>query len=47
MFFQSSYQEILSALAKAKVRYLVAGGIAMNMHGLQRTTVDLDLIIFL
>lgn len=47
MFFQSSYQKILSALAKAKVRYLVAGGIAMNMHGLQRTTVDLDLIIFL
>ncbi len=42
-----SYQQILAALAKGKVRYLVAGGIAMNIHGLTRSTFDLDLIIFL
>ncbi|MBI3541120.1 MAG: hypothetical protein HY073_03160, partial [Deltaproteobacteria bacterium] len=44
---QHSYQSILTALSKAKVRYLVAGGIAMNLHGFSRATFDLDLIIFL
>ncbi|MDO8644572.1 MAG: hypothetical protein Q7S00_06380 [bacterium] len=44
---QPSYQQVLVALSKASVRYLVAGGIAMNIHGLERSTFDLDLIIFL
>jgi len=44
---QPSYQQVLAALSKGKVRFLVAGGIAMNIHGLSRSTMDLDLIIFL
>jgi len=42
-----SYQQVLSSLSKAKVKYLVAGGIAMNLHGLARATFDLDLVVFL
>lgn len=47
MATQHLYQEILVSLSRAKVRYLVAGGIAMNIHGLERATHDIDLIIFL
>ncbi|MBI2982362.1 MAG: hypothetical protein HYY44_08790 [Deltaproteobacteria bacterium] len=47
MAIQHTYQEILLALSKAKVRFLIAGGIAMNIHGLERATHDLDLIVFL
>lgn len=47
MAIQSSYKKILAALSKGHVRFLVAGGIAMNVHGLERVTYDLDLIIFL
>lgn len=35
------------ALSSARVRFLVAGGIAMNIHGLERATHDIDFIIFL
>ena len=45
--FLPDYQKILTSLIKAKVRYLVAGGIAMNAHGLTRATFDLDLVVFL
>lgn len=41
----STLETIFSALNKAKVRYLVAGGIAVNIHGYQRMTADLDLVI--
>ena len=47
MAVQVSYQQILVSLSKAKVRFLVAGGIAMNIHGLERATHDIDLIVFL
>ncbi|MFW6201667.1 MAG: CRISPR-associated helicase Cas3' [Gemmatimonadota bacterium] len=36
---------ILGALNRAGVRYLVAGGIAVNVHGYSRTTGDLDLVV--
>lgn len=39
------YQSVFQALAKLQVRYLVAGGFAVNFHQVQRATVDLDLII--
>src|SRR3990167_3742523 len=42
-----TFTDILTTLAKAKIKFLVAGGIAMNLHGLQRSTMDLDLIVFL
>jgi hypothetical protein len=36
---------IFSALNHASVRYLVAGGLAVNAHGYQRLTADLDMVI--
>lgn len=41
------YLEIFKALNKHKVRYLVVGGVAVNLHGIQRATADLDLIVAL
>ncbi|MDO8520229.1 MAG: nucleotidyl transferase AbiEii/AbiGii toxin family protein [Deltaproteobacteria bacterium] len=39
--------KIFKALNQAKIRYLVAGGVAINLHGIERATADLDLIIHL
>jgi len=36
---------IFNTINQAKVLYLVAGGIAVNTHGYQRMTADLDLVI--
>ena len=36
---------IFTALADANVRYLVVGGVAVNAHGYERHTKDLDLVI--
>lgn len=41
------YKDIFKALHRAKVRYLVAGGVAVNLHQIVRATVDLDLILHL
>lgn len=41
------YQEIFQALHRAGVRYLVAGGVALNLHGVPRMTADLDLAVAL
>lgn len=41
----ATLEKIFSALNAAKVRYLVVGGIAVNIHGYQRMTADLDLVI--
>jgi hypothetical protein len=41
------YARIFKALSKAKVKYLVAGGVAVNLHQVLRATVDLDLIVHL
>lgn len=41
------YKDIFKALNRAKVRYLVAGGVAVNLHGIERATADLDLIVHL
>jgi len=41
----SSLITIFSALEKAKVRYLVVGGVAVVTHGYPRLTMDLDLVI--
>ena len=40
-----SLKAILHSLNKAIVRYLIAGGVAVNIHGYQRLTHDLDLVI--
>lgn len=39
------YLGILKALEAASVRYLVVGGVAVNLHGYIRFTKDLDLLI--
>lgn len=39
------YLGILKALEAASVRYLVVGGVAVNLHGYSRFTKDLDLLI--
>jgi len=41
------YNDILKGLQNSKVRYLVVGGLAVNLHGVPRTTQDVDLIISL
>jgi len=39
------YESILNALQKHRVRYLVVGGVAVNLHGVPRLTGDLDLVV--
>ncbi|HKI47891.1 MAG TPA: hypothetical protein VKA69_01085 [Desulfobacteria bacterium] len=41
------YLEIFRALEEHKVRYLLVGGLAMNLHGVPRMTMDIDLVIAL
>jgi len=41
----ASIKAILHALNHAEIRFLIAGGVAVNIHGYQRLTNDLDLII--
>ena len=41
------YQTLFIALAKNKINYLVAGGFAVNFHQVNRSTIDLDLILHL
>lgn len=38
-------EAVLAALNAANVRYLIAGGVAVVLHGHLRTTADLDLIV--
>lgn len=41
------YEEVLRALNLKKVAYVIVGGIAVNLHGVPRSTADLDLMIAL
>ncbi len=41
------YKDVYKALNKAKVKYVVAGGVAVVAHGFTRNTFDLDLIVWL
>jgi hypothetical protein len=41
----ASFEAIVAALGGADVRYLVAGGLAVNAHGYLRFTKDLDLVV--
>jgi uncharacterized protein (DUF1330 family) len=41
----STFDALLKALNKAGVRFLVAGGFAVNAHGYVRATDDVDLVI--
>lgn len=41
------YEQVFRGLNEAGVKYLVAGGMAVNLHGAPRFTHDLDLILLL
>ena len=41
----ASFEAIARALDDAKVRYLVAGGLAVNAHGSLRFTKDVDIVV--
>ena len=38
-------RRVLGALERTGVRYVVIGGVALNLHGLARTTEDLDIFV--
>ncbi len=40
-----SVEAIVRALNDAKVKYLIVGGLAVNAHGYERSTRDVDLVI--
>jgi hypothetical protein len=39
------YFDVLEALYKDKIKYLIVGGLAVNLHGVPRVTQDIDLVI--
>ena len=39
------YDDLFRELAKRRVRYLVVGGVAVNLHGYARLTMDIDLML--
>jgi len=41
------YLDLFRALQEAKVRYLLVGGVAVNLHGIGRLTVDVDVMLAL
>jgi predicted nucleotidyltransferase len=43
----TALRTVIQALHDAQVRYLIAGGLAVNVHGYIRVTMDIDLVIAL
>lgn len=41
------YLDLFRALQDSDVRYVVVGGLALNLHGVERATMDIDLAISL
>ncbi|HEY6241135.1 MAG TPA: hypothetical protein VIW78_09875 [Burkholderiales bacterium] len=41
----AAFEAVASALRDARVRYLVADGLAVNAHGYLRLTYDVDLVV--
>ena len=41
----ASGRAVFKALVDADVRFLVAGGLAVNVHGFMRMTLDIDLVV--
>ena len=39
------FEQLFNALNKKRVRYLLAGGIAVNLYGIERATADIDLVV--
>ena len=43
--FNSDFQDLISALNKAEVKYVLVGGYSVIYHGFPRTTGDLDIFV--
>ncbi len=43
----NSYISILSELSRRKIKYVVAGGVACVLHGVERVTMDIDLSLLM
>lgn len=41
------FLELLRAISDAEIRYLLVGGIAVNLYGIERPTKDIDFIVYL
>lgn len=41
------YLDLFRALADHKVRFVLVGGLALNLHGVERATMDIDLAVAL
>jgi hypothetical protein len=41
------FKKIFSELNRKRVKYMVAGGIAVNLYGVERATADLDIVVLL
>ncbi len=39
------YEEVLREFQRQKVKYVLVGGIALNLHGAFRNTADLDILV--
>lgn len=39
------YEEVIEALNNSQIKYLIIGGLAVNLYGVHRLTRDLDLMI--
>ena len=39
------FENLFSSLNKESVKYLVAGGIAVNLYGIERATADIDIVL--
>jgi hypothetical protein len=40
-------KRLFSSLNKESIRYMIAGGIAVNLYGIERATADIDIILML
>lgn len=43
--YRNHLLEILAALVKARVEFIVCGGVAAVLHGVERMTMDLDVSV--
>ena len=41
------FKKLFSSLNKESIKYLVVGGIAVNLYGIERATADIDIILML
>jgi hypothetical protein len=39
------FKKLFSFLSRASIKYMVAGGIAVNLYGIERATADVDIVL--